>query len=337
MKTGIIPANQISMKKRIITKKFRAMHSTITVQLVNPSADAGKALVTAKDAFDRIELACTRFDRTSSLMCANFAGEKWHSVLPECYLALLEAVRGYRETEGLFDPRILQSLLEIGYDRTLSFSTGTVSLSATNKSAVSKSVSTKPWLYEHNSQSLSVRIGPRPVDLGGIGKGLAVRLSARALAGVAQSYSIEAGGDCQFGGDGPKGSGWLVGVEDPRGGNVPIAALQLKDVGCATSSLRIRRWLWEGRKVHHIIDPRTGMSAQGGLAAVTVVAQDAARAEIWTKALFVSGKEHIADLAQKRGLAVLWVSDDGQLGYSKSMIPLICWRRKDMEKIKSIA
>ena len=181
---------------------------------------------------------------------------------------------------------------------------------------------------------MSVRIGPHPVDLGGIGKGLAVRLAAKALQNVSEAYFIEAGGDCYLGGQGPEGKGWRVGVENPHGGNDPIAVLQLKNIGCATSSLRVRSWQLADRKVHHIIDPRTGTSAQGGLAAVTVVDSDSARAEIWTKALFVSGRKQIFHLAQKNRLAALWVDTEGRQGYSEFMIPWILWRRKNSKAMK---
>ena len=72
----------------------------------------------------------------------------------------------------------------------------------------------------------------------------------------------------------------------------------MTDAACATSSVRVRRWRRGGEQVHHLIDPRSGRSADGGLAAVTVVAADPAWAEVWSKSLFVAGAaRHRATLA----------------------------------------
>ena len=49
---------------------------------------------------------------------------------------------------------------------------------------------------------------PEPVDLGGIGKGLAVRWAARSGSpGCGDAVLVEAGGDCSLAGTGPEGEG----------------------------------------------------------------------------------------------------------------------------------
>jgi thiamine biosynthesis lipoprotein len=176
----------------------------------------------------------------------------------------------------------------------------------------------------------SVRIGPVPIDLGGIGKGLAVRWAAQVLS-ASGSHLVEAGGDCYLGGDGPDGDGWPVGVENPDPDGVPehVAVLRLRDLGCATSSLRVRSWRVGGEQVHHVIDPRTGRSARSGLRSVTVVDPDPARAEVWSKALLVAGSARIGGLASGRSLAALWVDDDGRLSYSEAMRPWVIWEAPD--------
>jgi thiamine biosynthesis lipoprotein len=101
--------------------------------------------------------------------------------------------------------------------------------------------------------------------------------------------------------------------------------LRLVDLSCATSSVRVRHWQVDGRPVHHLIDPRTGASSAAGLRAVTVVAPDAATAEVWSKALFVLGPADIDAVCHARGLAALWVHDDGTCGTSDAMKSHIVW------------
>ena len=47
-------------------------------------------------------------------------------------------------------------------------------------------------------------------------------------------------------------------------------------------------------RVHHLVDPRTGEPADGGLRAVTGHGPDPAWAEVWSKTLFIEGRERIA-------------------------------------------
>ena len=110
-------------------------------------------------------------------------------------------------------------------------------------------------------------------------------------------------------------------VEDPRGGPDPVAVLSLTDLGCATSSVRLRHWQVDGSPVHHLVDPRTGDPADTGLLAVTVVGPDVARAEVWSKALFLAGRGQVRRLADERGIAALLVDTDGVVGVSRAMRP----------------
>ena len=104
-----------------------------------------------------------------------------------------------------------------------------------------------------------------------------------------------------------------------------MAVLSLHDAACATSSTRIRKWTVAGKEVHHLIDPRTGVSASSGLAAVTVIADDAATAEVWSKVLFVTGRGHIRATADREGLAALWIDHDGVVGTSRAMKAHVVW------------
>jgi thiamine biosynthesis lipoprotein len=244
----------------------------------------------------------------------------------EHYDPVRAAADAYEETDGLFDPRVLDILVSWGYDRSLPFRDGEVAVAGRSAAGNRPAPGRRRWRPRFDHTRHALRLGPAPVDLGGIGKGLAVRWAAEALAGAGKATLVEAGGDLQAGGPGPYGDGWLVGVEDPRGGSEPLAVLSLTDRGCATSSIRLRRWSVDGRPVHHLVDPRTGGPADGGLLSVTVVAADVARAEVWSKALFVAGRAHVRWLADERGIAALLVGTDGVVGISRAMRPYLTWQ-----------
>jgi len=304
------------------------MASTVNVTVVAPGPGARAAVTEVEALFARVERACTRFDPASPLMRANAAGDAWAPVPVECYLALVEAARAHRRTGGLFEPRVLSTLVGLGYRRTLPFQDGPVHLTVRGPDAVPPAPEigrVGRWRPEFDPRRPAVRIGSRPVDLGGIGKGLAARWAGELLAGHGRAALVEAGGDCHLGGAGPDGDGWRVAVEDPFGGEAPVAVLALAGTGCATSSVRVRSWEVDGRRVHHIVDPRTGRSADGGLRSVTVAGTDPATAEAWSKALLVAGRDRIGGLADGHGLAAFWVTDDGTSGCSHALRPAVAW------------
>ena len=59
-------------------------------------------------------------------MQVNVRPDRWHSVPPTLFLAMQEAFRAHQRSKGRVDPRVLRSLVGLGYDRSLPFSSGGV-------------------------------------------------------------------------------------------------------------------------------------------------------------------------------------------------------------------
>lgn len=309
---------------RQVVSRTRAMASNVSIHACTRADvdDMPSRLAPAAHVFSAVEAACTRFDPSSPLMQANARAREWTAVGRICFEALVEAHRAYQLTKGRFDPRVLADLVALGYAGSLPFAGGNVQL---NGQLPLPRQALEPWEPRFRRQSATVMLGPRPVDLGGIAKGLAVRWSSQALPGV-PDHLIEAGGDCWCAGSAPDSGPWRVAVEDPAGGSQPVAVLALRDRACATSSVRLRKWRIGDDAVHHILDPSTGRPGGTGLASVTVVGSDPAVAEVWSKVLFLEGIGGIGRLAEQRGLAALWVSESGIIGTSPPMEEHVLWR-----------
>lgn len=270
--------------------------------------------------FAQIEATCSRFKGSSDLSRVNAGPATAHAVAPELFAVIVEAFQAYRETEGLFDPRVLGDLCALGYSESFSDELG-MSSTTPPPPARSPLPAWNPLLTPPGT----INVGPLPLDLGGIGKSMAVRFAAARLREACSTFLVEAGGDIFCGGSGPDGSGWVIGVEDPWGSGRPVAALRLHEAACCTSSTRFRSWRRAGHPVHHLIDPATGMPGDEGLVAVTVVTADAATAEVWSKAFFLKGQRDIMSAAEDRGMAVLWVQTDGSVCWSSAMQRHIMW------------
>ena len=151
------------------------------------------------------------------------------------------------------------------------------------------------------------------LDLGGIGKGLAIDLVTEGLTDRgARRVCLSVGGDVRVGGE-PPASGWSVPVEDPFDRETTWFSQHFDRPGAiVTSSTHYRRWTTiEGSAAHHLIDPTTGASSTSGVTAAVVVADEAWWAESLAKAAVVSGAEIGRDLLARHGVTAWLALDDG--------------------------
>ena len=112
------------------------------------------------------------------------------------------------------------------------------------------------------------------VDFGGIGKEYAVdRAAALVAAGVGCAFVVNFGGDLVARGPRRAGRPWAVGVDDPdRTGEAALLRVEIANGALATSGDARRFVLHNGRRLGHILDPRTGWPVEGAPRAVTVLA-----------------------------------------------------------------
>jgi FAD:protein FMN transferase len=156
-------------------------------------------------------------------------------------------------------------------------------------------------LLDKGARSLRFARDGMCIDLGGFAKGHAVDRAALLLQrrGI-QHALISAGGDSRVIGD-KRGRPWSVAIRDPRRAGQHVAVLPLEDVSISTSG-DYERFFDDGtERVHHLIDPRTGLSPQH-VHSVTVLAADGLTSEALSKAVFVMGTQ--------RGLAWINTLDD---------------------------
>jgi thiamine biosynthesis lipoprotein len=281
----------------------RAMASGLSLTVDGCDATtATVAWAAVLDEFSRTEAAMSRFLATSEVSTLNRAALAGAPFAPTRRLAaaVQTCERARRLTDGRFDPRIIDTLERIGYR------------GAPLDGAAAPVVSRERPIARRLDRA-RIRLD-HPIDLGGIGKGLALRWAAdRVSAAGVSRFLLDAGGDIVAGVTSPMDRRWQVGIEDPSGDPEPRAVVDLGGGAVATSSIRRLRWVAADGPVHHLVDPSTDRPADGGLAAVTVAGPDPAWAEVWSKALFVAGRRRIADVARARGLAAWWIAVDGTL------------------------
>jgi thiamine biosynthesis lipoprotein len=132
------------------------------------------------------------------------------------------------------------------------------------------------------------------INLGSIGKGYALDRVAAALddAGNLPAVLLQGGSSSVYAKGSPTadGRGWPVDIKHPWQTGHCLGRLWLRDKGLGTSAATFQYLEHEGRKLGHVLDPRTGWPAEG-VASASVVAPTAAEADGFSTAFFVGGPE----------------------------------------------
>lgn len=154
------------------------------------------------------------------------------------------------------------------------------------------------------------------LDLGGIAKGYAIDRGAAVLKNMdITNFILNAGGDIYVSGTKDKETPWKVGIKHPRNTNDLIAEFDLKNYAVATSGDYERFKIINGKRYHHILDPRTGYS--GTLSeSTTILAPTAEEADATATYIFLLGWQKT--LSEKDiNYPLLIVSSDGTIHYNQ--------------------
>ena len=174
-------------------------------------------------------------------------------------------------------------------------------------------------LNEKNRTVLLKQRGMR-IDLGGIAKLYILDAGMQALKqrGITHAM-INGGGDVVVMGS-HQGRPWRIGIRHPRREDVLLGTVELTQGWVVTSGDYERYFFRDGKRYHHILDPRTGYPTEGPQQ-VTLMADDIGLVNGYSLAIMVRGAEWGRTLiSQTPGLAGLIVDADGQIWRSPGML-----------------
>lgn len=153
------------------------------------------------------------------------------------------------------------------------------------------------------------------IDLDGIAQGYSVDVLANLMdeCGVA-NYLVEIGGEIRTKGGKEENKPFQVAIERPYANKEADFILNLKNCAVTTSGNYRKTFDFEGKKIHHHIDPFNGYPLQNNVASVTIIAENAMDADAYDNVFMALSPEEgvaLADSLEDIELYVIYKEEDG--------------------------
>lgn len=235
------------------------------------------------------------------------------------------ALELYESTEGAFDISIYPVMDLWGFT-TGDFSVPTESELQQTMALVGADRLQIKTDDETGESTLSMEKGMQ-IDLGGIAKGYT---SGRVM-DIFREYGVTSaiinlGGNVFVLGNKTDGSKWKVGIQDPEDETASLGGIAISNKAVITSGGYERYFEDEdtGIKYHHIIDPKTGSSANNGLISVTIISEDGTLADGLSTSLFVMGTEDAVTYCEEHcetdGFDVIMETESGEIYITDDLV-----------------
>jgi thiamine biosynthesis lipoprotein len=272
----------------LLTLSRRAMATTFEVLVPFGTRSASEAAAAALDEVDRLEDQLTVYRDSSEVSGLNRrASERPVPVEERLFGLLTLAARLHQETEGAYDITTGALTKAWGF-----FKRCARVPSEEERREVLTRVGMQHIVLDPERQTVRYQVPGLEINLGSIGKGYALDRAAETLR---QDWNFSSallhGGHSSvyaIGSEPGSRHGWPVAVRHPWDPERRLAVVRLKDRGLGTSAATFQHLEHQGRKLGHLLDPRTGWPAEG-MASATVLAPTAAEADALATAFFLLG------------------------------------------------
>lgn len=251
--------------------------------LVTDASALAAAQPIVETQLDAVEIAASRFRRDSEVSALAGAGGQRTPVSPVLADLITAALEAARATDGDVDPTVGTAMVALGYG-----ALGYGRDAGNGPLLTALRVPVRWTDVEFDGRSVRVPDGTL-LDLGATAKAAAADWCARRVyTETGSGVLVNLGGDIATAGPTPEG-GWRILVQDTDAD--PACQVVIGgDTGLATSSTRRRRWRHRDEIVHHIIDPRTGSSAEPVWRSVSVAASTCLAANALSTAAIIRGR-----------------------------------------------
>ena len=246
--------------------RFEAMGGPCEVLVDTDDAEEAESLLAvAEEEARRIERKFSRYRRDNLVHAIHQANGAPVEVDEETALLIDYAAACHELSDGMFD--ITSGVLR----RVWTFDGGR---RVPSREAVKQCLRHVGWPRVSWRKPVLTLPAGMEIDFGGIGKEYAVdRAAARIAERTGHAFLVNFGGDLYAAGRRRGGQPWGVGIDDPRRtGEAALYRLDVAAGGIATSGDARRFVRWRGKRLGHILNPKTGWPVEDAPRSVTVAA-----------------------------------------------------------------
>lgn len=311
-------------ERRIISAERACMGTHCTLSAYHyDQARVERAFADAVTEIDRLDAMLSTWVQTSDVSRINLAAGngEWVSVAPETFEVLEKSLWIAEQSGGAFDITVgaFKGLWKFDEDND-----GSLPAHADVLARLKYVDYTGVLLDRVTRRARLARTG-QSITLGGIAKGLVVDHAVEKLrqAGL-EDFLVQAGGDL-FAAGRHGDREWKVGIQDPRASaserstDTSFALLGLSDSAFNTSGDYERFVIKDGKRYHHILDPKTGYPVTH-TRSVTLLAPTSFLADTLDTAVFVMGADKgLALIARMPGVEAVIVDSQNQVHVSPGL------------------
>jgi FAD:protein FMN transferase len=295
---------------------FRSLGTDINIKIIlaenRKSELAKKTLVNLEFFYTEKEKIFSRFDSESELSKLNRNTGKYVDVSCDIIEVAKKTLDYYKKTGGFFDPRVLEVLEGVGYDK---------DFKKINSSDNGDLKNLRHVFHNKLKDDLKIEndkiLFNRRMDFSGIAKGYINDKATDFLKNRGyKNFLVDSGGDMYAAGFDERKKPWEISIE---GVDEDKLSFNLSNVGIATSGITRRKWEGEGKKFHHLINPKKPQEFLFDLKSVTVVDKNTEKADILAKTLFLMGKERGIEFSEENEIASIFLDYKGNIYLSKEI------------------
>jgi len=218
----------------------------------------------------------------------------------------------YLKSDKFFDPRILERLDGMGYRKNF------------KENVFDAKDGFLTEIFKKDlAQDLIISGGKvkflRKIDFSGIAKGYITDKVAEFLFSRGwRNFLVDSGGDMHASGLNKRGEKWGIALEESENENEIIA--EISNEGIATSGNTRKYWEIDGKKFHHLINPKNVDEFSFDLKSVTVIAGTTQEADVMAKVLFLMGLEKGLKFSNENGIKSIFLKNNKKIIKSKRLV-----------------
>jgi thiamine biosynthesis lipoprotein len=311
-------AQSDAAERHLVRRGFQAMGTEVSFAVMTDDEDgAERAIGAAFDEIKRVEDLMTTWHESDITRINDNAGVAPVKVSPETLEVIEMAQKTSKMSGGVFDISFyaMHGIWKFDEDMVKK-----VPSAAEIRKRLAL-VDYRKILVDHDKSTVFLQKKGMGISLGGIAKGYAVDRAVAILvrAGFPDAI-VQAGGDLMCSGS-KNGNPWVTGIRDPRGARGDVfARMMLINHAFSTAGDYERFFILDGKRYHHIIDPRTGYPATKSRS-VTIYAPNAFIADAVDDAVFILGWQKGFEMLDKLDdVGAVVVDDKGKVHLSKRVV-----------------